>query len=177
MLWWLYQEHQLQSSLSCSIFFFHSHSKVQVLILLFALFQFYPMVCQDSKVSNSETYLGGGIIKPGDLAEIRGSVCISKSYRSLCVSISSTGSWLCIYHLLVWSNISFLHNFQWITSPIQLCLVLYSFCANLLHSLIMWLMISSLSPHNLHLFCCVLSIYAFYLLRGIQFPFLSLIHS
>ena len=38
---------------------------------------------------------------------------------------------------------------------------LYSFCANLLHSLIMWLMVSSLSLHSLHLlFCCVLSILA-----------------
>ena len=38
-------------------------------------------------------------------------------------------------------------------------LVLYSFCANLMHSLILWLMVSSLSPHSQHLlFCCVLSI-------------------
>ena len=29
------------------------------------------------------------------------------------------------------------------------CLVLYAFCANLLHSLIMWLIVSSLLPHNL----------------------------
>ena len=34
-------------------------------------------------------------------------------------------------------------------------------CANLLHSLIMWLIVSSLTSHNLHLlFCCVLSILA-----------------
>ena len=67
--------------------------------------------------------------------------------------------------------------------------VLYSFCANLLHSLIMWLIVSSLSPHNLHLlFCCVLSILALIWLvlmalfcaavrRGsvslLRFPFLS----
>ena len=39
--------------------------------------------------------------------------------------------------------------------------LIYTFCANLLHSLIMWLIVSSLSPHNLHLlFCCVLSIFA-----------------
>ena len=46
---------------------------------------------------------------------------------------------------------SFSHDSQWITSPTQPCLVLYSFCANLLHSLIMWLIVSSLLPHNLHL--------------------------
>ena len=43
----------------------------------------------------------------------------------------------------------------------QSCLALYSFCANLLLSLIMWLIVSSLSPHSLHLLlCCVLSVLA-----------------
>ena len=56
---------------------------------------------------------------------------------------------------------NFLHSTQWITLPNQSCLALYSFCANLLHSLIMWLMASCLSPHSLHfLFCGVLSILA-----------------
>ena len=40
-----------------------------------------------------------------------------------------------------WSDFNFLHYSQWITLPTQSCLVLYSFCANLLHSLIMWLII------------------------------------
>ena len=101
------------------------------------------------------------IIRSGLLAEIRWSVCISKSYRSLSVSFSRTGTGLCIYHLLLWSNLNSLHISQWITLPTQSCLALYSFCANLLHSLIMWLMASSLSAHSLHLlFCCVLSILA-----------------
>ena len=39
------------------------------------------------------------------------------------------------------------------------CLVLFSFCAFLLHSLIMWVTVSSQSPYNLHLlFWCVTSI-------------------
>ena len=97
----------------------------------------------------------------GLLDEIRWSVCISKSHWSLCVSFSRTVAGLCIYHLFVWSNLNFLHISQWITLAIQSCLILYSFSANLLHSLIMWLMVSSLSPHNLHfLFCCVLSIFS-----------------
>ena len=114
---------------------------------------------------------------------------MSKSYRSLCVLFSRTGAGLCIYHLFVWSNLNFLHISQWITLPTQSCLVLYSFCANLLHSLIMWLMVSSLSLHSLLLlFCCILSILAliwlvltalFYaaIRRGsvslLKFPFLS----
>ena len=44
----------------------------------------------------------------------------------------------------------------------QSCIVLCSSCANLLHLLIMWLIVSSLSPNNIHLrFCCVLSIFSF----------------
>ena len=98
----------------------------------------------------------------GLLAGIRWCVPMLKSHRSLCVSFSRTGARLCIYHLLVWSNLNFLHIYQWITLPTQSCLALYFFCANLLHSLIMWLIVSSLSPHSIHfLFCCVLSILAF----------------
>ena len=93
----------------------------------------------------------------GYLAEIKWSVCLLKSYRSLCVSDAG----LCIYHLFVWPNLNFLHISQWITLPIESCLILYTVRANLLHLHIMWLMVSSLSSHNLHLlFYCVLSILA-----------------
>ena len=101
------------------------------------------------------------IMRSGLLAGITWSVCMLKFHRSLCVSFSRTGAGLYIYHLFVWSNWNFLHISQWIPLPTQSCLALYSFCANLLHSLIMWLIVSSLSPHSLHLlFCCVLSILA-----------------
>ena len=101
------------------------------------------------------------IIRSGRLAEIRWSECMSKSPGDLWMSFSRTGAGLCIYHLLVWSNLNFLHISQWITLPTQSCLVLYYFCANLLHSLILRLMVSSLSPHSLHLlFYWVLSILA-----------------
>ena len=101
------------------------------------------------------------IMRSGLLARIRWSVCMLKSHWSLCESFSRTGAGLCIYHLFVWSNWNFLHISLWITLPTQSCLALYSFCANLLHSLIMWLIVSSLSPHSLHLlFCCVLSVLA-----------------
>ena len=85
------------------------------------------------------------IIRSGRLAEIRWSVCMTKSHRGLCVSFFRTDAGLWKYHLFVWSNLNFLHNSQWITLPIQLGLVLYSFYANLLHSLIMWLIVSSVS--------------------------------
>ena len=120
------------------------------------------MVSRNSKVDNfaiSFLLLLLIIIRLGLLAEIRWSVCTLKSHRSLFVLFSRTGAGLCIYHLLVWSSLNFLHISQWKTLPTQSCLVLYSFCANLLHSFIMWLMVSSLSLHNRHLlFCCVLSI-------------------
>ena len=100
-------------------------------------------------------------MRSGLLAGIRWSVCMLKSHRSLCELFSRTGAGLCIYHLFVWSNWNFLHISQCITLPTLSRLALYSFCANLLHSLIMGLIVSSLSPHSLHLlFCCVLSFLA-----------------
>ena len=78
------------------------------------------------------------INRSGRLVEIRWSVCITKSQRILCVSFSRMDSGLCTHHLFIWSNSNFLHNSQWITFLTQLCLILYSLCTNLLHSLIMW---------------------------------------
>ena len=99
------------------------------------------------------------IIRSGLLAGISWSVCTLKSHRSLCLSFSRTGAGLSIYHLLAWSNLNFLYISQWINLSTQSCLVLYSFCANLHYSLIMWLIVSFLSPQSLYLlFCCVLSI-------------------
>ena len=121
------------------------------------------MVRWDSKVDYfaNSLFLLLIIIRSGLLVGIRWSVCMLKSHWSLCVSFSRTGAGLCIYHLLVWSNLNFLHISQWITWPTQSCLVFYSFRVNFQHFLVMWLMVSSLSRQSLHfLFCCVLSILA-----------------
>ena len=120
--------------------FFNSLAKVEVLNVLFTFFQFYSVVSRDSKVHNSASSL----FLVDNYKIIRWSVCISKSYWSLCVSFSRTDAGLYIYHLFVWSNINFLHISQWITLPTQSCLVIYSFSVNLLHSLIMGLMVSSI---------------------------------
>ena len=94
--------------------FFQFSSKVVVLISLFTFFQFYSVVSRDRKVNNWANVLFLLIItRTGLLAEIRGSVCISKSHRSLCVSFSRTGAGLCIYHLLTWSNVNFLNISPW----------------------------------------------------------------
>ena len=132
-----------------------------MLILLFTFFQIYSVDSRDIKVDNfANSLFFIIIIWSGLLADIRWSVRMSTSYRSLCVSFSNTRTGLCIYHLLVWSNLNFLLISQWIILPTESCLVLYSFCANLLHSL-MWLIVSSQSPLSLHfLFCWVLSILA-----------------
>ena len=82
------------------------------------------------------------ITRSGRLAEIRWSVYISKSQRILCVvSFSRTESGLWIYHLLVWSNLNFLHNSQGDHLPHPSCLCFYSFYASLLHSLIFLLLL------------------------------------
>ena len=124
------------TSLSCSTVF-RFNSKVNVFISVFAFFQFYLVVSRGCKVPNSAHLLCLlTITRSGRLGEIRWSVWISKSEKILCVSFSWTDSGLCIYHLFVWLDFNILRNFLWITFPTQSCLVLYSFCANFLHSII-----------------------------------------
>ena len=140
--------------------FFRFPSKVVVLILLFAFFQLYSAVSWDSKVHNSagslflvDYYL--------DWSSGRDKmICLYlKIPRKFMRLIFLDGFW--IVNLLVWPNLNFLHNSRWVTLSTQSCLVLYYFYTSLLHSLIMWLIVSSLSPHNLHQpFCWVLSILA-----------------
>ena len=72
------------------------------------------------------------IITSGRLPVMKSSVWMSKSLRSLYVLFSRTNVGLCIYYLFVWSNFTFLHNSKGFTLPTQSCLVLYSFCANLM---------------------------------------------
>ena len=121
---------------------FQFSSKVEVLILFFT-FLLWSAGTAKSTILQILFFLI--IIRSGLLAGIRWSVCMLKSHRSLCVSFSMTGAGLGKYHLLVWSNLNFLHISQWITLPTHLCLVLHSFYANLLHSLIMWLIVSSVT--------------------------------
>ena len=103
------------------------------------------------------------ITRSGRLAEIRWTVCISKSLRSLRISFFRTDSGLCIYHLFAWSNPIFLHNSQWITLPTQSCLALYSFCANLPHLLICdWaflLLLLSLSFYIIYIYIYIYIIF------------------
>ena len=101
-------------------FFFQFPKKVEVLILLFIFFQFYSVVSRDSKLHNFASSLFLLIIiRSAHLAEVRWSVCMSKSHTSLCKSFSRTNAGLSIYHLFVWSNLNFWHNSMWITLPTQ----------------------------------------------------------
>ena len=94
------------------------------------------------------------------LAEIRWSVCISNSHRILWVIFKDGFRFVHISFVRMIKS-KFLHNSQFIPFPTQSCLNLYSFCANLLHSLVMWLIVSSLLPCSACLlFCCVLSIFS-----------------
>ena len=91
---------------------------------------------------------------------ILGDPFVSQNLREFCASHSSKlilG--LSMFPLFVWSNLIFVYNSLRISYPTQSCLVLYSFCANLLHSLTIRLIVSSLSPLNV-LFYCVVSIFA-----------------
>ena len=58
------------------------------------------------------------VTKSSRLAEIRRSVCISKSQWSLCISFSRVDS-----GLFMWSNLNFLHSSRWIILATLSCLV------------------------------------------------------
>ena len=133
--------------------FFHSLARLRYLSIISYSFSFilWSAATAKSTILHILFFLLLIIIRSGYLAEIRWSVCMSKFHRILCVSFSRIGAGLGIYHLLVWSNLNFLHISQWISLPTQSCLHLYSFCANLMHSIIVWLIVSSLSPHSIHL--------------------------
>ena len=82
---------------------------------------------------------------------------MSKFQRNLYVSCSWTFSWFCIYHLFLWSYLIFFTQQKGIHFPTYQCLVcffFYPFCAKFLHLVIIWLIDSSLSSHNLHLIFC-----------------------
>ena len=100
-------------------FMFHSfypfRSKVGVLILLFTFFRFYSLI----KVDNFECslFLLLITIRSGFLAEIRWSVCISKSHRSLCVSFSRTAADVVHIRFVRMVKFKFLDISQLITCP------------------------------------------------------------
>ena len=127
------------------VFQFSGKVKVFILFLAFLLTLLSGLPRRQSTLISRFSLFFFTIIRSGCLAKMRWSVCTAKSYWSLCVSLSWTDAGLCL-----WFNISFLYNSKWIIFVPQLRLVLYS-CANLMYSLIMWLVVSSLSPMNLHL--------------------------
>ena len=101
----------------------------------------------------------------GLLPCISWSVCTVKSHSILYLSFSITTSGLCSYHFSLTSIPYFLHISQWLFVPNQPCRLLYSYWANLLHSLNIWFTLSSAFPHIQHLlFSWVSLIFAFILL-------------
>ena len=117
--------------------FFQFPGKVDALNLIFVFFRFYSVFNRESKVHNSASFLFLVVFITTSfrLTEIRWFICFSKPQRSLRVSFSRADAGSYIYHLFRWLNFTFLHNFIWITFPTQFPIILYSFCANLLHSL------------------------------------------
>ena len=86
---------------------------------------------------------------------------VSQNSREFYASYSPRQILSCAYTTCLYGWFSDFYTTKWFTFPIRSSIILYSFCANLLLSLIMWLIISSLSSHKLHLqFCSVLSIFA-----------------
>ena len=165
ILWGLSEVHQqqfLSLSLSCSTVSLVLQQGLDIwLSSRFLIFSLCSTLARQSPLISSFSFCCWQALGLVVWPRLGDSFVFKKFMKSFYASFSRTDSGFCIYHFLVWSNLNFLHNSQWITFPSQSCLVLYSFCANFLHLLIKWLIVSSLSPQNPHLlFCCVLSILA-----------------
>lgn len=84
----------------------------------------------------------------GQFCSILWSVWIGKSYSNVRFSDSSTGFGSCSYQFWKQSKPKFWQNLQWTHLPILSCLQpLFSFWADFVHFVTMWLMVSSRSPH------------------------------
>ena len=116
---------------SCSIIFFSSLARS-----FFTFFYVHPLVWLDSKVHYSANLLDFFWLLLGLVVSSRLD-CISKSQRRLCVSFSRNDSGLFIT-INLYGQINYFHKSLCITFPTKSCLVLYSFCANLLILLIIY---------------------------------------
>ena len=137
----------------CSFFSSLARFKYRVLFKNFLWF----LLCKSAGIAKSTVLI---ISRSSLLAEIKRSVCISKLERILSISFHRMDSGLFLYHSFVWKTFNFLLGSQKITFSIQPCLVLVSFYSRLLHSLIRWLIISSLPQHNLHFIPMFLNYFA-----------------
>ena len=80
----------------------------------FLLFLLCGLPKRQSQLFSKFFFLLFTTTRSGRLVEIRGSVCISKSHRNLCVSSSWTDFGKRINYICAWSNLNFFHHFQWI---------------------------------------------------------------
>ena len=99
------------------------------LVSLLTFFDYHFVVRQDVKLNSTPSSLYLLIIT-------RSGLYVSQNPSEFYVS--QDRFWF--VHLVGWSNYIVLHNSKWILFLTLLCLVLYSFCASLLHSLIIWIM-------------------------------------
>ena len=131
--------------------FFQFSSKVHVLNFLFAIFQFYSDISRQSKIYNSARSLFFllTIIRFDRQAEIRWSVCTSKSESFPCLILQDK-FWVVHIPFLRMVKLQFLIQFHgdYFLHPVVPSLI--PSCANLTHSLIMWFIVSSPSPHKQH---------------------------
>ena len=169
--------------------FFSSSSKVEVLISLFAFFQFYHVVSWMGKVYHLAGFLSLSLsLSPslltitsfGPLVEIRWFICISKSQMSLSVSFSWTYTELCIYHYMVKFKLLAQFPVDHLTHPVVSSLILFGgliYCIRLLcdrsfhfnyHVIYISCFVASClfllshSPYS-DVLCCYLKRFSFYL--------------
>ena len=103
--------------------FFSSLARSRYLFFFSLSFSFILCSAGTAKSIILQDFFLSITIRSGLLAKIWWSVCMSKSYRSLCVSFSKTAAGLCIKHLFGWGNLHFLH-ISHLADPVVFSLIL-----------------------------------------------------
>ena len=120
-------------SWTMSLLFLASSPGISLLSLFPFLPFYYPLVLQ------YQWFYTFSLPSPqslsGLLASIIWSHCMLKSHSTLVLSVSCTLLCWCSKHLSALSNSYNLHSSQWMILATLSCLLLYSLCASLLHSL------------------------------------------
>ena len=143
ILLWLYQEHHLKIVSIYNLDRFPC--KVQVLLFLFTPFHFYPVVNPDSIVNNFASSIFRCWLLLGLVVWPRlGDPSVLQNFRGICASYSPGQILGGVYTVRSYGQISI----SCISPSGPPCLPIYSFCAHLVLSFKMWLIVSSLSPHN-----------------------------
>ena len=113
--------------------FFNYLGRYIYLSICWLFFQFYSVVFRDGKIQNS----AGSIFVDYQNVWLSLAIRLNQKFKNYLVSLFLQDGFLVVHiPFFGWANLNSFDNSHWVTFPTQPYLVLYTFCINLLHSLL-----------------------------------------